>query len=144
MPLSIKDLKRILTALLDPNTKPHQYRVKPAGYCLKCHTVTFCEIDASQEGTYLKCLSCRAESSTKSLSSLPHDDVVLTNGMVPATHQEAVNELLSRKRQLRLFKQELADRIKELITEQNKLQLEIKELNQSVITLSQLQKVEIS
>lgn len=59
---SIQDFYAVTRALMDNNnSKPHEYTVKPYGYCTVCKAVVPFEFMAYQDWLFEKCLSCDAE-----------------------------------------------------------------------------------
>ena len=94
-----KDFERVTKALLDPESQPHQYRVKIFGYCTECSGVVEFEMGGGVDDFYEKCLKC----GTTAYKSAMKRSIILQGEMVPAALKSHVDYLHSRGKQTEFF-----------------------------------------
>lgn len=94
-----KDFERVLAALLDPESQPHQYRVKTFGYCTECSGVVEFVTGGGVDDFYEKCLKCGATP----LKATIERRIILQGEMLPAALKGEVDALHSRGKQAGFF-----------------------------------------
>ena len=94
-----KDFERVLAAFRDPESQPHQYRVKTFGYCTECSDVVEFEMGGGVDDFYEKCLEC----GTTALKTAIKRHTILQGEMVPAALKSKVDNLHSRGKQAEFF-----------------------------------------
>ena len=94
-----KGFERVTKALLDPESQPHQYRVKTFGYCTECSGVVEFEMGGGVDDFYEKCLKCDATP----LKAAIERRIILQGEMLPAALKGEVDTLHSRGKQAEFF-----------------------------------------
>jgi len=94
-----KGFERVTKALLDPESQPHQYRVKTFGYCTECSDVVEFEMGGGVDDFYEKCLKC----GTTPLKAAIERRIILQGEMLPAALKGEVDALHSRGKQAEFF-----------------------------------------